>query len=441
MQPNKLRRLSNEPLEPRLPLASTVLDLNPGPYSSEIAIIRQVDDWLYLDATVGDDRRLLKTDGETVVDLGPALEFKQSIERGQTSIGVGPQGVLSFDFETDTVSTISTEPGAKVLDGTVHWFTEQRINLTVDPDHDLYRIIVDYDDIDGRSIKVDELVPCFCDAYDFHPIAVAGESVIVTGTYGWPRTHEGVFAFTGNEPAAVVLGDQYREVDGESLYGNGTSWLRADGSVAFAAGQIEAGFDGGLWLFQGDTLNRYADGELTEWGSTTGQPWQPNCVSYAVVAPDYAVMQCDTDIWDRQPYLFTADGVSFLRGEFPFDPATPLYVDLGVIAGQEVISGPTGLMTRSGGVYVPWTEPTGKTFTVEYHFLTGQEPKVVTPEAGDSNHDGAFDSGDLVLLFQLGEYEDDIVGNSSWVSGDFNGDGEFDTADLVAAFALGTYRT
>ncbi|MCA9149275.1 MAG: lamin tail domain-containing protein [Planctomycetales bacterium] len=58
---------------------------------------------------------------------------------------------------------------------------------------------------------------------------------------------------------------------------------------------------------------------------------------------------------------------------------------------------------------------------------------------GDVNHDGIFNSADLVAIFQAGEYEDDIEDNSSWEEGDWNGDGDFTTADLVYAFQAGTY--
>ncbi|MCA9215413.1 MAG: tandem-95 repeat protein, partial [Planctomycetales bacterium] len=44
---------------------------------------------------------------------------------------------------------------------------------------------------------------------------------------------------------------------------------------------------------------------------------------------------------------------------------------------------------------------------------------------GDSNYDGVFDSGDLVLVMQAGEYEDGIPNNSTWEEGDWNGDGDF----------------
>jgi hypothetical protein len=59
---------------------------------------------------------------------------------------------------------------------------------------------------------------------------------------------------------------------------------------------------------------------------------------------------------------------------------------------------------------------------------------------GDANGDGQFDSTDLVLIFQAGEYEDAIAGNSTWSEGDWTCDGDFDTSDLVAAFQSGNYE-
>jgi hypothetical protein len=59
---------------------------------------------------------------------------------------------------------------------------------------------------------------------------------------------------------------------------------------------------------------------------------------------------------------------------------------------------------------------------------------------GDANIDGVFDSGDLVQVFQVGQYEDGIAGNSSWSDGDWNNDLEFDTNDLVVAFQDGHYQ-
>jgi hypothetical protein len=50
-----------------------------------------------------------------------------------------------------------------------------------------------------------------------------------------------------------------------------------------------------------------------------------------------------------------------------------------------------------------------------------------------------FDSADLVSVFQAGEYEDGLPGNSTFEEGDWNGDGEFDSSDLVFVFQLGNY--
>lgn len=69
----------------------------------------------------------------------------------------------------------------------------------------------------------------------------------------------------------------------------------------------------------------------------------------------------------------------------------------------------------------------------------GGTPGAAAYGAGDANLDRRFDSSDLVRVFQSGEYEDAIAGNSTWSEGDWNGDQEFDTSDLVFAFQSGSY--
>ena len=59
---------------------------------------------------------------------------------------------------------------------------------------------------------------------------------------------------------------------------------------------------------------------------------------------------------------------------------------------------------------------------------------------GDSNFDGEFSSADFVTVFQAGQYEDAVAGNSGWATGDWNGDTEFNSSDFVAAFQLGSYE-
>ena len=59
---------------------------------------------------------------------------------------------------------------------------------------------------------------------------------------------------------------------------------------------------------------------------------------------------------------------------------------------------------------------------------------ILNTNAGDANVDGVFNSADLVRVFQIGQYEDDIEKNSVWSSGDWNCDGDFTTSDLITAF-------
>ena len=73
--------------------------------------------------------------------------------------------------------------------------------------------------------------------------------------------------------------------------------------------------------------------------------------------------------------------------------------------------------------------------------VAGGTPGAGTSERlpGDVNGDGLFNSSDLVEVFQVGEYEDGIAGNSTFEDGDWTGDGEFDSADFVFVFQLGIY--
>ena len=70
------------------------------------------------------------------------------------------------------------------------------------------------------------------------------------------------------------------------------------------------------------------------------------------------------------------------------------------------------------------------------HDLTWYENRPL----GDANGDGLFDSSDLVQVFQSAEYEDDVLGNSTFQEGDWNGDGDFDSSDLVVAMQRGDYQ-
>ena len=68
-------------------------------------------------------------------------------------------------------------------------------------------------------------------------------------------------------------------------------------------------------------------------------------------------------------------------------------------------------------------------------------PTGLSSYVGDSNLDGEFNSSDLIVVFQAGQYEDDVAMNSAWSAGDWNGDAEFDSGDLVFAFRSGGYES
>ncbi len=58
---------------------------------------------------------------------------------------------------------------------------------------------------------------------------------------------------------------------------------------------------------------------------------------------------------------------------------------------------------------------------------------------GDVNGDGSFDTTDLVLVQQAGEYEDTDTGNSTFEEGDWNNDGDFTREDIVFALQFGKF--
>ena len=84
-----------------------------------------------------------------------------------------------------------------------------------------------------------------------------------------------------------------------------------------------------------------------------------------------------------------------------------------------------------------WSESGQWTASPLPHGSPGRSRDII----GDANRDRQFTSRDLVLVFQAGEYEDNLLRNSTWAEGDWNGDHEFDSADLVIAFQSGEYES
>ncbi len=67
-------------------------------------------------------------------------------------------------------------------------------------------------------------------------------------------------------------------------------------------------------------------------------------------------------------------------------------------------------------------------------------PGIQESAPGDANHDGVFNSEDILATLQSGEYEDAIPGNSTFEEGDWDGDGDFTSADFVWALSYTEYE-
>ena len=124
-------------------------------------------------------------------------------------------------------------------------------------------------------------------------------------------------------------------------------------------------------------------------------------------------------------FLRVSTLVIFSNLVFTYSIANPLW-DL---ADQEFLAGTYVVAVRSFGGYGD----------IGTYALNASIEATQIPIPGDSNHDGVFDSSDLVQVFQFGEYEDAIAGNSTFEEGDWNGDGDFDSSDMVFAFQAGTF--
>ena len=59
-------------------------------------------------------------------------------------------------------------------------------------------------------------------------------------------------------------------------------------------------------------------------------------------------------------------------------------------------------------------------------------------EPGDANLDRAFDSSDLLAVFQVGKYETGVF--AGWSEGDWNDNALFESDDLIAALQTGSYE-
>lgn len=97
--------------------------------------------------------------------------------------------------------------------------------------------------------------------------------------------------------------------------------------------------------------------------------------------------------------------------------------------------GTTLVIANPNGALNLWSQQAGWS----HSGIDGGTPGQNVGRPGDVNGDGVFNSSDLILVLQAGEFEDGINGNSTFAEGDWNGDGDFTTTDFVVAFMIGRY--
>lgn len=117
-------------------------------------------------------------------------------------------------------------------------------------------------------------------------------------------------------------------------------------------------------------------------------------------------------------------GAAHFYGDNPSNIESTFILDIFDLDGDNVVE--YGLDTVNGDTFV----------TGDIAFLVVTTMQTVF---GDSNLDGVFNPSDFVTVFQAGEYEDDVDGNSGWADGDWNGDSDYNTNDLVYVFTLDDY--
>ena len=162
---------------------------------------------------------------------------------------------------------------------------------------------------------------------------------------------------------------------------------------------------------------------------------------------------------DTAPWPTTADGLGdslqrtsaaamgLLAASWQAAPPTPGRVELGAIPGDLNSDGKLGLADIDQ--FATRFRLTPPDLSLD---LTGDQQvddddrdhliiNLFQTTYGDSDLNGVFNSSDFVLIFGVGEYEDDIAGNSTWSEGDWNLDGDFGTSDLILAFATGGYSS
>jgi hypothetical protein len=455
-----------EPTQP-ISLSDTVLDVFPGPMHSEPELIVSDGEFVYFTAETEwqGPRQLFQTDGtiEGTVQLPEGTTLPQPVEYGLSTDYVleGDMGDAcywtqhtsyldtagrNFQFVGDPAEAGETELPCDQPVGShglyVFGVLDQSVIVSVSPRGfnwgDAYLANGDFDQWQHLTSGI-----------------VIGETGLVefNGRLIW-ALESGMATFNGDY---LTGGNAFSTADLMLTYVlDGGTILRRDNETPDPTPELF--FDFSAHEFEFPTEFRgiasvFEDRVLESGEETT--LWAP------LVYHDAVVINAWDPVHEALQYLITADGTVV---PYAGDPAPPEYfiwqllsrptwpedplVPLMAAGGYEFFDrGNVTYAVRDGEEFATRLAADGIRHAVADCFIfpeydsidTGRELTVRRFVAGDVNLDGLFDSKDLVALMALGEYEDDLVGNSHHLSGDFNGDGEFDSADLVEALALGWY--
>ncbi len=198
-----------------------------------------------------------------------------------------------------------------------------------------------------------------------------------------------------------------------------------------ADGFLSAGAD---YLVQGGSVFRFSGPAQNEWGWTFLED----------IAWD-ATKPLDVETAVRRTAIGNPAAFDFFMNAANFDLGTPedFYPDTAALPAGDFYTYEVGNIATVG---IDELTAAIRSGTTNNRFDLNRDGKIDGADRvhwvevlnrtyfGDANLDGQFNTGDFITVFQAGEYEDTIAGNSRWGTGDWDGDGDFTSSDFVAAF-------
>ena len=260
-----------------------------------------------------------------------------------------------------------------------------------------------------------------------HPdgVAIEGDKFIAGAVHSNNSDRGKAHFFHLEQLNEVFLLDTPRD-DQDNLFANGVAIsgnnIILTASVDTVEGKPQAGSG---YLFNAASL------ELFKFFPADGEPGDNFGTSVAIDDNMLVIGTSPSDVNDRQN---TKPGAAYIF---------------------QVVNADTGDVNQDGTVDVGDIDDLAKAIRDEMNnaafdldddgLVTSADHKYLVTEIlntwiGDANLNGEFNTTDFVRVFQQGQYEDEIVGNSTWATGDWNGDGDFTTVDLIVAFQDGGFE-